>query len=141
MGTHAGDRNHSQLPVAGTSGSRSLVFPPSLQLYEDDCRDKGTHNLTPSALPSVLLPPLVWRQAQGIRACLSQLLLSPTKSTRPVMGDLGWLKGEDPQLAQRPWSLRRCMSEEGSRNHRNESWTPRRPWEPGAHLETQEETC
>ena len=141
MGTHAGDRNHSQLPVAGTSGSRSLVSPPSLQLCEDHCRGKGTHNLTLSTLPSVLLSPLVRGQAQGIRACLSQLLLSPTNRTRPVLGDLGWLKGEDPQLAQRPWSLGRCMSEEGSRDHRNESWTPRRPWEPGAHLETQEETC
>lgn len=97
--------------------------------------------VTLSALPRVLLPPLVWRQAQGIRACLSQLLLSPTNLTRPVLGDLRWLKGEDPQLAQGPWSLGRCMSAEGSRDHRNEPWTPRCPWEPGTHLETQEETC
>ena len=42
----------------------------------------------------------MWGQAQGIQACLSQLLLPPTSRTRPVLGDLGWLKGEDPQLAQ-----------------------------------------
>lgn len=47
METHVGDRNHSHLPVARTPGSRSLMFPPSLQLYEDPCSSKGTHNRHP----------------------------------------------------------------------------------------------
>lgn len=56
---------------------------------------------TLSTLPSVfLLTPLVRGQAQGIQACLSQLLLPPASRIRPVLGDLGWLKGKDPQLAQ-----------------------------------------
>ena len=96
-GTQVGDRSHSQLPVAGTPGSCSLIFPPSLQLYEDHCSTNGTHNRHPFH-PSecVAAHPHWW----GIQACLSQLLLPPTSRTRPVLGDLGWLKGEDLQLAQ-----------------------------------------
>nr|CAI9702857.1 unnamed protein product [Rangifer tarandus platyrhynchus] len=67
--------------------------------------------VTLSALPRVLLPPLVWRQARGIRACPSQLLLSPTNRTRPVLGDLGWLKGVEvqQQTGEVPAPRSRCL--------------------------------
>ena len=58
---------------------------------------------TLSILPVALLP-LPHRcgdRAQGSQACLTpQLRLSPPSSTKQVLGDLGCLRGQDPQLSQ-----------------------------------------